>query len=267
LRPRLVFARFARSLLALAAALACVPARADTVRVRYPEGLVHGFLTLRSADGAVLADGDLIQSLRGGRVTSRLLLKFRDGSLHDETTVFTQDEAFRVVSDQLVQRGPAFENPVELSVDAKTGMVTVRSTRDGKVETFSERMELPPDLANGIVLTLMKNLDPRTPLTTVSMVAATPKPRLVRLAISPAGEELFSVGGGKRPAMRFVVHIEIGGLAGLVAPLIGKQPPDTHVWVLEGDAPAFIGSRGPLAMGGPPWSLELASPISPGSRR
>jgi hypothetical protein len=60
-----------------------------------------------------------------------------------------------------------------------------------------------------------------------------------------------------------VVHIELGGLAGLVAPLIGKQPPDTHVWVLQGDAPAFIGSEGPLAMGGAPWRLELASPGFP----
>jgi hypothetical protein len=47
---------------------------------------------------------------------------------------------------------------------------------------------------------------------------------------------------------------------------VGKQPPDTHVWVLEGDAPAFIGSKGPLAMGAPPWRLELASPISPAGR-
>ena len=38
-----------------------------------------------------------------------------------------------------------------------------------------------------------------------------------------------------------VRHIDLGGLAGLVAPLIGKQPPDTQVWVLEADAPAFIG--------------------------
>src|SRR5207253_10971097 len=28
-----------------------------------------------------------------------------------------------------------------------------------------------------------------------------------------------------------------GGVAGLIARLLGKQPPDTHVWVLTGDAP------------------------------
>ena len=129
-----------RSLLAAAVALAASAARGDRIPARFPEGLVHGFLTLRAIDGAVLADGDLIQHLRGGRVTSRLMLKFRDGSLHDETTIFTQDPEFRLVSDHLVQKGPAFEKPMEVSVDVKTGMVSVLYTDDGKPKTLSEHM-------------------------------------------------------------------------------------------------------------------------------
>jgi hypothetical protein len=65
------------------------PATAEQVRVRYAEGLVHGFLVLRDLDGTTLAHGDLIQTTRGTRVVSRLVFHFRDGSLHDETTVFT----------------------------------------------------------------------------------------------------------------------------------------------------------------------------------
>ena len=239
------------------------PVSAEVIAVRYPEGLVHGFLTLRSAEGAALADGELIQFARAERVTSRLLLRFRDGSVHDETTVFSQNPNFRLISEHMVQKGPAFKQPVDLTIDAASGRVTVVYPDDGKIKTVSERMELPPDLANGMVLTLLKNLDPHKPLTTVSMVAAAPKPRLVKLAIAPAGEDVFTAGNGQRKATRYVVHIELGGLAGIVAPLIGKQPPDTHVWVLQGDAPAFIGSDGPLATGGPPWKLELAAPGFP----
>jgi len=239
------------------------PLRAETVPVRYPEGLVHGFLTLSAVDGAVLAEGDQIQFLRDGRVTSRLLLKFRDGSVHDETAVFTQDKVFRLVSDRLIQTGPSFPTPLDLSIDAKTGIVAVRYTDDGKPKSVEEKMDLPPDLANGLVLMLIKNLDPKAPLTTVSMIAASPKPRLVRLAISPAGETTFVVGTSRRQSVRFVVHVELGGIAGVIAPLVGKQPPDTHVWVVEGDAPGFIGAEGPLAMGAPPWRLELASPAAP----
>jgi hypothetical protein len=236
---------------------------AEVIPVRYAEGVAHGFLALRTLDGKTLADGDLIQSVRGDRVTSRLVLRFHDGSVHDETVVFSQSRSFRLWSDHLVQKGPAFGHPMEVSIDAQSGKVTVSYTEDGKEKTISERMDRPPDLANGLMLALLKNVDPRAPLTTVSLVAATPKPRLVKLAIAPAGEDPFTVGGSQRKATHFVVHMEIGGLAGLVAPLLGKQPPDTHVWVLEGDAPAFIGSEGPFAAGGPVWRLELASPTWP----
>ncbi|HEY1250700.1 MAG TPA: hypothetical protein VGH97_05890, partial [Thermoanaerobaculia bacterium] len=219
--------RLSRGVGLFAAMLSAGALRAETVRVRYPEGLVHGFLTLRSLDGAILAEGDQIQFLHEGRVTSRLLLKFRDGSVNDETVVFTQDKVFRLVSDRLIQKGPSFPNPVDLSIDATTGMVAARYTDDGKPKSVEEKMDLPPDLANGLVLTLIKNLDSKTPLTTVSMIAASPKPRLVNLAISPAGETSFKVGTSRRQSVHFVVHIEIGGVAGAVAPIVGKQPPDT----------------------------------------
>ena len=41
------------------------------VAVRHKEGLVHGFLVLRSVDGKILANGDLIQTAVGDRVTDR----------------------------------------------------------------------------------------------------------------------------------------------------------------------------------------------------
>jgi hypothetical protein len=62
---------------------------AEPVAVRHVEGLVHGFLSLRSPEGAVIATGDLIQDTRGGHVTSRLVYHFTDGSLQDETAVFS----------------------------------------------------------------------------------------------------------------------------------------------------------------------------------
>jgi hypothetical protein len=124
-------------------------------------------------------------------------------------------------------------------------------------------MELPPDIANGMIFTLLKNVRPDGPAVTVSMVATTPKPRLVKLAITLLGEEPFSVGGSKRMAMHYVVRVEIGGLAGLIAPLLGKQPPPLNIWIMGGEAPAFVKMEGPLYYGGPSWRIELASPIWP----
>jgi hypothetical protein len=237
---------------------------AAPVAVRHTEGVVHGFLVLRTLEGNALADGDLIQVARDDRVTSQLLFHFKDGSVHDETAVYSQRRSFRLVSYHLLQKGPAFQHPMEVSINGPTGQVTVRySDEDGKEKVASDRLQLPPDVANGLILTLLKNVGPDERRTTVSMVAATPKPRLVKLVITPHGEEPFSVGGSKRKAMHYVLKFEIGGMAGLLAPMLGKQPPDIHVWILGGDAPAFVRMEGPLYLGGPIWRIELTSPVWP----
>jgi hypothetical protein len=233
----------------------------EPVRVRHSEGLVHGFLSLRTLDGTLLADGDLLQSAVGSRVTSRLVFHFKDGSLHDETAVFSQRQQFRLISDHLVQKGPAFPKPVDMKIDTSTGQVTVRYTEDkGEQKVATEQMKLPLDLANGLVLTLLKNARPDAPPKSVGMVAATPKPRLVKLEISSAGEEPFTTGGMGRRATHYVVHVDIGGLSGLIAPLVGKQPPDSHVWILGGDTPAFVKAEQPFFLGGDVWRIELVSP-------
>jgi hypothetical protein len=237
--------------------------RAESVAVRHPEGVVRGYLVLRAPDGSVLANGDLIQSSRGERVTTRLVFHFRDGSLQDETTVYSERGTFQLLSDHLVQRGPSFPHPMDVSIDATGGRVTVRHSEDGKDKIIEERKELPSDLANGMTLTLLKNIAPDAASTTVSMLAATPKPRLVKLVITPAGVEPFTVGRASYKATRFNVRIEIGGLAGLLAPLLGKQPKDASVWIIGGEAPGFVRSESQLYQGGPLWRIELASPDYP----
>jgi hypothetical protein len=237
---------------------------ASPVAVRYKEGVVHGFLVLSTLEGNPLADGDVIQIAHGNQITSHLVFHFKDGSRQDETAVFSQRGYFRLISYHLVQKGPAFQRAMEVSIATSTGQVTVQYTDDdGKEKVASERLKLPPDLANGLVLTLLKNIRPDAPQTEVSMVVATPKPRLVKLAITAQGTEPFSLAGSSREALHYVVKIEIGGIAGLVAPLLGKQPPDTQIWVLGGEAPAFVKSEGVSFLGGPIWRIELVSPVWP----
>jgi hypothetical protein len=245
------------------ALLSPVALRAEPIRVRHAEGVTHGFLTLRTVDGTLVANGDLIQTSAGNRVTTRLVFRFKDGSLLDETAVYSQRGTFRLLTDHLVQKGPAFPHPVDMTVDASSGQVTVRYVDDGKEKVENEQMKLPLDLANGMTLTLLKNIRPTALPEALSMVVATPKPRLVKLKLSTGGDEPFSTGSAGRSATHYVVKIEIGGLTGLIAPLIGKQPPDTHVWILQGAAPAFVKSEGPMFLGGPIWRIELASPVWP----
>ncbi len=227
--------------------------------VRHLEGEVHGFVVLRTLDGAIVADGDSLQVAKGDRVTSRLVYHFKDGSVQDETVVFSQRGHFRLISDHLVQKGPAFKHPMDVSVDGATGMVTVHT--GDKTETT--HLDLPPDLANGMVPVLLKNLGPGSQSVELSMLVATPKPMLVKLLVTPQGEDSFVTGGASHKATRFNIKVDIGGLRGVVAPLVGKQPPDTQVWVLPGSFPTFVKSEGPLFEGGPIWRTELVSPAWP----
>src|SRR5207237_4416068 len=102
--------------------------------------------------------------------------------------------------------------------------------RKDNVDTY--HLDLHPDLTNGLLLDLMKNTPPHAPETKVSYVAATPKPRLVKLLIKPEGEETFWAAGVRHSATRFTLKVELGGVAGIVAPVLGKQPNDTHVWII-----------------------------------
>src|SRR5262245_29013414 len=256
--------RLTRAILVVVLMCAASAASAELVRVAFAEGLVHGFLALRTTDGTTVADGDLIQYQRGGRVTSRLWFRFKDGSVRDETAVFTQNGTFRLISDHLIQKGPAFSQPLEAWIDRAAGRVRVRYTDDdGKEKNVDEQMTLPDDLSNGLILTLLKNVPPQAPPPALSMVALTPKPRLVKLEIARAANDPFTLNGVTRRATHYVVKIDIGGFAGLVAPLVGKQPPDFDVWILGGEAPAFVKSEGPLHLGGPVWRIELVSPVWP----
>jgi hypothetical protein len=121
---------------------------------------------------------------------------------------------------------------------------------------------IPPDLANGIAPILLKNIVPGTQAT-FSMIVATPKPMVVKLAITSDGEDSFSTGEVSQKATRYVVKVDIGGVRGAVAPLVGKQPPDTRIWMLGGSCPTFMGSEGPMYESGPIWRTELVSPMWP----
>ena len=196
---------------------------AESVPVRHMEGVTFGFLVLRTVDGKTIAYGNLQQVTKGNLVTEELRFDFKDGSLFDEITRFTQKGEFKLVSDQVVQKGPAFKQNSESWIDAASGMVTVRTNKDGKPNKTSKHLDVPPDAANGLLFTLAKNIDPSRE-TVVSMVAASEKPRIVKLHIAPAEGKVITLGAITFKTQHFVVKTRIEGVAAVIAPLVGKQP-------------------------------------------
>jgi hypothetical protein len=232
----------------------------EPIPVRHRQGSAHGFLVLKTIEGVPLAIGDVTQIVYGDRVTCRVIFHFRDGSLDDDTTVFTQRRVFRLITDHHIQRGPSFPKPIDVLIDAVTGTVTSRS-EDGKITQV--HLDLPSDVSNGLPPNLLLNFLSSTPETKLSFVAPTAKPRLISISIKPAGKVPFQIGGTIREAVDYVLHVELGGLTGMIAPMIGKQPADYHIWILEGDAPAFIREEGQMYEGGPIWRIEQISPTFP----
>jgi hypothetical protein len=215
---------------------------------------------LRDLNGTVLASGEEVDVVRGSQVISRLTFQFKDGSLDDETTVFSQHSQLQLISDHHVQRGPSFPHPVDTVVDAKSGIVTVRSREGDKEKVTTAHMDLPADLSNGMITTVIRNLKLGAGETKISMVAGSSKPRLVKLAISSDGDETFFIGGIPHKARRYLFKIELGGIAGAIAPVIGKAPLDGHVWMAAGSPSSMLRAESQFYEGGPIWSIQTASP-------
>jgi hypothetical protein len=237
------------------------PLAASPVPVRFAEGSLHGFLTLSTPAGVLIASGDLLQVVRNGEIRSRLVFRFKDGSVHDETVVYSQRNVFTLQSYHVEQRGPAFLEDTEISLERASGRyrVETRARKDGREKVLDGKLDLPLDVYNGVVLTVVKNLPSRA-VETVHMVAFTPAPKLIQLELVPAGDHKILVGGFEKSATRYVLKPILGIWMKLFASLLGRMPPDNHVWIITADVPAFVMFEGPLYMNGPAWRIELSSP-------
>ena len=229
-------------------------APAATVSVRFAEGVAHGFPVLRSVEGEQLAVGEFTQVPRDDVVESRVVFRFRDGSLYDETVVFSQRVVFRLERYRVVQRGPSFPETLEASIERNSGRYDVRyrADEDSPEERVSGRFTLPEDVYSGMLGMLMKNLaSGENPI--VQLLHFTPQPRVVKVQIASAGEDTLPLGGRPVPTIRYLIKPQLGVLASLLV----VDPAPIQCWVIGGEAPAFVKFHGPLYFMGPVWRIEL----------
>jgi hypothetical protein len=238
-------------------------ASGEPVPATHKQGSMHGFLLLKSEGGKVIAIGDQINEVHGDEVRSSLVFHFRDGSIDDETTTFRQGSVFHLLRDHHIQKGPSFLEPLDMTVNVPAGEVTWREIKDGNNEVKTEHMDLPPDLINGMMSLVVENFPAKTAEWKTSYLTLASKPRVVKLSIKPDGEDRVLIGGTGRRSKRFNVHIDIGGLAAVIAPMIGKQPSDIKLWIMDGTIPAFVKMAGALYDKGPTWTMVLTSPMWP----
>ena len=242
----------------MACLLCSVGAHAAPIEVRVPEGYTHGFVDF-FAGRQFIARGELLQFPRDGQIANRLTVSFDDGSLHDETVVFTQARVFRLRRYHLVQRGPSFPEATEVTFDDGGSYRAITRKAGGEEEVAEGHTEVPDDVYNGLTSTLLKNLAPGE-AGAVHQLAFTPKPHLLDAKLVPEAEEPFYVGALERTATRYRVVLRVSGIAGIAATLIGRDPPDVTFWITRGPAPTFVKFEGPLFAEGPVWRAELGVP-------
>jgi hypothetical protein len=242
-----------RWVLALAVAVLSSPRPApqNTVSVRWAEGTVHGFVELRSHTGALLAHGDLLQAPRDSDVESRLVFHFTDSSEFRETVTFTQHGVFRLETYHLIQRGKAFAADLDVTL-SQNGDYEVKSTAhtDGKEKRYTGKLDLPTDTYNGLIPVIGKNIDRKTSQT-VHIVAFTPKPIVLPLQFVPSD--------ASSGVVQFTLKPKLNVLQKIGAAVTHQTPPDSHLWILTEDVPAFLRFEGPL-YSGPVWRIDPTSP-------
>src|SRR5689334_4007310 len=135
---------------ALTLVFAWSPVSAAPVTVRFTEGVTRAFPVLRSASGEKLAQGELSQVAQGDLVRSRLIFRFSDGSLYDESLTFSQRGVFTLQRYRLVQRGPSFPETIEATIDRETERYDVRykADEDSPEEVLTGRFSMPADVYN-----------------------------------------------------------------------------------------------------------------------
>jgi hypothetical protein len=139
------------------------------------------------------------------------------------------------VRDHHLQKRPFFTKPIDFTIEAATGIVTSRTVdKNGKMHVDRKHMTLPDDLANGMVGTLLLNVPLNKRPFRVGMLAPVGGGRLVPLLITPEDEQTILLVGRSLKAAVFRVHPELGGFVSMIARLIGMQPKDVVVWILEG---------------------------------
>lgn len=260
-----------RSIFAAAAVIALVCAgmatvSAELVPVRYPAATARAHLTLSTMDGRSLAAGEQIQTAEGNRVTKRLTFRFRDGSLDDEETTFSQQGSLRLISYHHIQRGPSFPHPMTMSIDVARGQVTTQYVDgEGHPETDQTRITLPADVSNGMIVDVLENRGGSAQPFSVSYIATTPKPRVIELKIRRVSNGMVSAAGEMQQAIRYDIAVHIGGLEGVIGAWTGKIVPDSHVWIAEG-APAFVKSETVLSAATPLWRIEPTAPLAAATR-
>src|SRR5439155_1347423 len=110
--------------------------------------------------------------------------------------------------------------------------------RVGDDKPTEDSIELPENLHHVITGNILKNLAPGASAAG-HMLAFTPKPYRLDTTLRAEGKDKFFAGDVARTATRYLLKMELRGVTGVVASILGKDPPQVRYWSSTGAAPGF----------------------------
>lgn len=237
---------------ALIIALALLPSSPPAPEVRWTEGALRGYPTVRDEGGKIIADGTLTQTVNQGVLRTRTMLAFTDGTRVVERSAFGQGK----VLEQLrwsweERRGDAVLR--SFSVDLTSGRaIGAKRKGDGTMQRWDKHLGDVRGAFVGMgflyaVKNLRERLDAGERIKLVA-VAFTPTPRLIKVSLSRDATDTLQIGGRGVSAVRYTIHPEIPAVARLFI-----DAPDQHIWLSAASPPAFL--RGELSF------VEPSDPI------
>ena len=166
--------------------------------------------------------------------------------MHDERTTYSQRGVFRLEAYHLTQSGPSFPG-ADVAFDRKSWPLPGEDAREGR-RARGDGERRVRDAAGS-------RQRPDAPLAQEHAARGTghrpaggvhAEAALSRMELHQEGEDRIVFAGDPKQAARHLVDLEIGGVTGVVASVIGKNPPDLRYWLALGDIPAFVRFQGAM---------------------
>lgn len=238
-----------------------MPAEAKPVDVQLKEGVTQGYIKVSVPAGETIAEGEVSQVAAGAeRVVGRMLLRFHNGSHYDETVIFSQNRTFKLLRYSVEQKGPSFPDAFHFELDGATGAYTITELPHSKERPArTGKLELPPDVYNGMTVTLLKNL-PESGQVSFHMLSIGRTPALFPVVVRAEDVETVKTGERKGEALHYTLRPTVGWFTRSLAWLFSETIPEYNFWLIKHDVPAFARFEGSLYRGGPIWRIEQVSP-------
>jgi hypothetical protein len=225
---------------AVLAAAALLSAGAGAVPLRYPQGDLHGFPSMRDTKGNLIALGELTQKLLGDHLVVHAVWRFRDGRIAEEDARMRTGGELQQESFAWLERREGAELR-RIEVDFRSGRATVAHGGGGKQEHWEAKLDLPAGKAFAgyctavAVSQLDEALAAKDARVELTFVAFTPKPRTVTLEVSRAEGDSIRAAGRSIPADRYTLHPKIPFPISVFV-----HAPDAHLWFTHAAPPALL---------------------------